>query len=330
MRCYNQRILSRCTRAHFCTNRRPFASASKQIAQVPTLSSWNLEDFQAKAFNASAPHRLPCRIDCLLPASVKWFVHNGNPTFDLTKDLPVSSELLTSFWADHKETLVPLELTSKDTRTSNGSGASTSTFHRSEAPLKLLLTYLGNARSPNSSILQDHSIYLAQCSLGSLPDSLQADLPTPSLVMKAGKGDIYNSSLWLGRSPTYTPLHRDPNPNLFLQLAGSKVVRLLPPEVGDSVFEHIQEQLRARDSETGLGRSSAAVRGEEMMAGPEREMLHRAVWEADASNLTALVIKYGQETEVGLGEALFIPKGWWHSVKGVGSAVTASVNWWFR
>ena len=66
------------------------------------------------------------------------------------------------------------------------------------------------------------------------------------------------------------------------------------------------------------------------MAGPERELLHRAVWEADASDLTALVIRYGQEAEVGLGEALFIPKGWWHSVKGVGSAVTASVNWWFR
>jgi len=34
--------------------------------------------------------------------------------------------------------------------------------------------------------------------------------------------------------------------------------------------------------------------------------------------------------EVSPGDALFIPKGWWHSIKSVGIGVTASVNWWFR
>jgi hypothetical protein len=33
----------------------------------------------------------------------------------------------------------------------------------------------------------------------------------------------------IGHPPTYTPLHRDPNPNIFVQLAGEKVVRLLAP-----------------------------------------------------------------------------------------------------
>ncbi|RMD44720.1 hypothetical protein DV735_g392, partial [Chaetothyriales sp. CBS 134920] len=119
------------------------------------------------------------------------------------------------------------------------------------------------------------SIYLAQCPLTSLPDVLQADLPTPELVLKAGKGDVYASSLWLGHASAataaYTPLHRDPNPNLFLQLAGCKEIRLLPPEVGDVLFDAVREE-----------------------------------------------------------EALFIPKHWWHSVKGVGGGVTASANWWFR
>lgn len=174
---------------------------------------------------------------------------------------------------------------------------------------------------------QEHAIYLAQCSLSTLPESLQADIPVPSLVLQAGKGDVYESSFWLGRPPTYTPLHRDPNPNFFLQLAGHKVIRLFPPEVGDAIFDRVQDQLRLTD---GPGQSSASFRGEEMMAGPERELLHRAVWHDDISDGMTLAIEYGQQVEVGLGEALFIPKGWWHSVKGVGSGITASANWWFR
>lgn len=208
------------------------------------------------------------------------------------------------------------------------------TFYRVEAPLNLLLTYLS---SPSQS--DSHSIYLAQCELSSLPASLQHDIPTPDLLLHprgAIKGDIYSSSLWLGRPPTYTPLHRDPNPNLFLQLAGRKNMRLLPPDIGDAVFADIQRQLPSSSS------SSAAIRGEDMMAGPEKALLHDAVWadtndnnNKDSSNsnsnrYASVIQTYAFEVELGLGEGLFIPKGWWHSVKGVGEGVTSSVNWWFR
>jgi len=30
------------------------------------------------------------------------------------------------------------------------------------------------------------------------------------------------------------------------------------------------------------------------------------------------------------GDGMFIPKGWWHSVKGVGKGIIGSANWWFR
>jgi len=36
------------------------------------------------------------------------------------------------------------------------------------------------------------------------------------------------------------------------------------------------------------------------------------------------------QTELDAGDALFIPKGWWHSVKGLGDGINGSVNWWFR
>ncbi|KAJ4515254.1 hypothetical protein HRR86_009068 [Exophiala dermatitidis] len=262
------------------------------------------------------------------------------------------------------------------------------TFQRIEAPLGVLLKYLSSKQSsasapssPSASNLKMQTIYLAQCEISSLPPALQRDIPTPDLLFAAQpsqqqnptssstalnliKGDIYSSSLWLGRPPTYTPLHRDPNPNLFIQLAGRKVMRLLPPEVGDAVFEDVQRQLLNLSS--SFSSFSSTIRGEEMMAGPEMVLLHDAVWGATteaqavasddatdtandstgdvsiASNANAtnasfggnryanVLNKYGFQVELGIGEALFIPKGWWHSVKGVGDGVTASVNWWFR
>ena len=312
-----------------CAHRRSVASTSASVSEVPQLPSWSLEEFQNRAFAPARPYRLPFEADKLPAASSKWFVHDSNASFELAEAVPKASELRTAFWSDHKDTLVPLELTSKGMRNSNA--AATATFHCSEAPLKLLLTHLGNAQSPTSPALQqERSIYLAQCSLSNLPESLQADIPTPPLVLQTGKGDVYESSLWLGRPPTYTPLHRDPNPNFFLQLAGRKAIRLFPPEVGDAIFEHVQEQLRMSTIGIPSGGISASFRGEEMMAGPERELLHRTVWENDAGNNTTFIEKYGQQAEIGLGEALFIPKGWWHSVKGIGNGITASINWWFR
>jgi hypothetical protein len=68
---------------------------------------------------------------------------------------------------------------------------------------------------------------------------------------------------------------------------------------------------------------SASFRGEEMMDGPEKDALVEIVWGDEVGG-------GGYEARVGPRDALFIPKGWWHSIKSVGSEVTASVNWWFR
>lgn len=69
-----------------------------------------------------------------------------------------------------------------------------------------------------------------------------------------------------------------------------------------------------------------------MMSGPEKRPLHDAIWSDDSDdNRYADVLRtHGLETQVELGDAVFIPTAWWHSVKGVGEGVTASANWWFR
>jgi len=187
-------------------------------------------------------------------------------------------------------------------------GSPPGTFHRFNAPLSLFLEACTARRS-------SYQLYIAQAQISDLPKELQDDLPTPRLVKEAGKGDVYDANIWMGIPPTYTPLHKDPNPNLFVQLASRKQVRLFRPVIGASIFRDVQMRIRQT--------SSPNFRGEEMMAGPEREVLDELVWGPSA-------IRDGLQAILGPGDALFIPKGWWHSIKSVGTDVTASVNWWFR
>ena len=188
-------------------------------------------------------------------------------------------------------------------------------FRRAEAPFGIFLDWTRYATEEASDRL-----YLAQASLTKLPTSMSEDLPVPELVTKAGAGDIYDSNLWMGIAPTYTPLHRDPNPNLFVQLAGHKLVRVLSPEIGDTVFGRIQYTLG--------NKGSAKFRGNEMMKGEEKRLLEAEIWD-NSSNSSADRGK-GFEAHLSGADGLFIPKGWWHSVKSVGDGISASVNWWFR
>lgn len=192
---------------------------------------------------------------------------------------------------------------------------------RFEGPLGLLLAAL-KYNSETNQVDRLRQLYIAQASLDDLPKELVKDLPTPDIVKNAGRGDIYASSLWLGLEPTYTPLHRDPNPNIFVQLCSSKVVRLLPPSQGNSVFRQVQMRL-------GRHGGNSRIRGAEMMEGSERKLLYEAIWEEPYMSGWQGAI---QEVDLEPGDALFIPKGWWHSVKSGfdDGRLNGSVNWWFR
>ncbi|KAL6236365.1 hypothetical protein BDW75DRAFT_207047 [Aspergillus navahoensis] len=194
-------------------------------------------------------------------------------------------------------------------------------FHKFHAPLSLFLQWISDAESSSQN---QSRLYLAQCQLLDFPQVLRDDFPTPNIVAKAGKGDVYDTNVWIGYPPTYTPLHRDPNPNLFVQLAGRKNVRLLAPRDGQVAFSHVRGQVGRSWS-----REAAAFRGEEMMQGRERALLEQAVWDSTEKGQSGQGLE-GFEAELDAGDGLFIPKGWWHSIKGTGESVTASVNWWFR
>lgn len=295
---------------HTSTASRPALSSVDTILEQ--YDSVDVEEFRRRAFVPEVPLLMTSSLDplvnnrhrCSSPAATKWFVYHNKPTlggrqisFDLSR---------------FGDAIVPLEILRGCEH-----GRTAETFERIDAPLSLLLSCAKDfAMKIDKMELETRKdeirMYMAQAQLRDLPVEMAADIVTPKLVLHAGKGDIYDANLWMGVPPTYTPLHKDPNPNLFLQLASDKLVRLYRPQVGLRIFRRVQEKLGSR--------SSPVFRGEEMMQGSEKVALEDAVWgeEADTN---------GHEVTVRAGDALFIPKGWWHSIKSVSNVdVTASVS----
>ncbi len=268
---------------------------------VNILENGSTEIFRRKAFLPAFPAVLPRGQFSHLPAVKRWFIPQHQNSDGLT--------LNHAYLHEYGATIVPLEMTGSSA--TSVSRCLEQGFQRFNAPLSLFLDW---SHSKNSE--RTYWLYLAQAQVTELPHKLRDDLPTPQLVAEAGKGDIYDANIWIGLAPTYTPLHRDPNPNLFVQLAGAKVVRLFEPDVGAEIYRKVQST---------LGRAgSSAFRGEEMMHGEEKPLLEAEVW--GQQDTVPKGATEGYQAQMGQGDGLFIPKGWWHSIKGTGEGITGSVS----
>ncbi|KAG8426382.1 hypothetical protein J3459_008191 [Metarhizium acridum] len=327
---------------HISSRRAQQPLRSIEAASASSQEHADIKAFQKKAFLPRKPYLFPDDAGsptCRLPAFSKWFNRSAS-SHDRHSTLPFASSLVQGF----QEWPFPYELiksrgkqdavsqfqaalmTSSEMTDQIMAGILQSaltdgkdqSFFQLYAPLKLLIKALEFNAARDSTTTHPLHLYIAQSALPDLPQPLQDDLPAPEIVLCAGKGDIYASSIWLGTEPTYTPLHRDPNPNLFCQLYSQKVVRLLPPNLGDELYFDVQRQIRQH--------GNSRIRTTDMMQGHERKVLHDAVW----GNETPLEELH--EVELGAGDALFIPDGWWHSVKSAESdgGLNGSVNWWFR
>jgi hypothetical protein len=284
---------------HTLPTTRSYATLTRRFRTVKT-QEWQTKkkELSIPNFNVSHPAVFKGAFDDI-PATEKWFTKNGTFRYP--------SELNMKYLKQYGDAIVPLEVT----RAKDDAGKN-ETFERFEAPLSLLLQHM------SSTGVQVSRLYLAQHELADLPAVLQEDLPTPTTFLSHlnARGDIYASSLWMGKPPTRTPLHRDPNPNLFVQLAGKKTIRLMKPEVGAMVYARVRQQIH------GAG-GKANMRGEEMMQGSEMEALETAVWGGDEAGMDGVP---GLEATLRSGDALYIPLGWWHAVRGIGRGANASVS----
>jgi Cupin-like domain len=227
------------------------------------------------------------------------------------------------------------------------------------------------------------SIYLTQTPVSLLPQTLRDDLGTTTTFSKLfAKFDANNSSIWIGFNETRTPLHRDPNNNVFVQIAGKKRVRMFTPEAGQRIFDEVQRQIQ--------GNKSGRIRDEDMFIGEEGRILEALVWGpewgeglaaapkpstppplpasgsasptsgstqsasaqssptisepkstpsspsitsqstrkdiGDKSSTGSQEVLVGWEAELEEGDAIVIPLGYWHALRGVSEGVNGSVR----
>ena len=158
--------------------------------------------------------------------------------------------------------------------------------------------------------------YLAQ---NELFPQVKDDIPIPSLCCEpdgyfnVGEGKLYHTMLWMGPENTVSPLHYDPLDNILIQVVGWKRVLMFPP-VG----------------------SSALVSN-----GSDDKLWHYAGVDGNQYNTSAVDVetpnykKYPNfqfapvafECILGPGDALYIPRKWWHHVRSLEFSVNANI-WW--
>ncbi len=158
--------------------------------------------------------------------------------------------------------------------------------------------------SLKQSLAQDSVAYLAQHQIFEQIPGLFVDLDaSPSLCGKDGPSHI---NAWIGTGGTRTPLHYDSYDNLFVQVIGSKYVRLYSPKETENLY------VMKEDS------SSYGKQGNFSSVDCELEdfSLHPKA-------------KHAKYTEAILfpGDALFIPCRQWHYLRSCSNSM--SVNFWF-
>jgi ribosomal protein L16 Arg81 hydroxylase len=122
---------------------------------------------------------------------------------------------------------------------------------------------------------------------------------------------------------TITRCHFDSYDNLLTQVWGYKYVRLYSPSCTPSLYP-----IRSTSREK-KGEGAAASRSVEETTTLQGNISAVDVEEPNLSEhpmYAAISTKY-VDTVLGPGDALYIPKGWWHYVRAISPSFT--VNFWF-
>jgi hypothetical protein len=149
--------------------------------------------------------------------------------------------------------------------------------------------------------------YLAQHALlDQVPELGTCDPPEYCDVTVGASGECVPSeapprvNVWIGPANTVSDMHTDPDDNLLCQVCGTKRVLLLPPEA--AVF---------LDPHDGMMSNTATV-------DPREE------------RVATTAARFGMplvEAVMSRGDALFIPRGWWHHVQSLSKSASVSL-WW--
>jgi len=109
---------------------------------------------------------------------------------------------------------------------------------------------------------------------------------------------------WFGPKGTLSPCHYDQKHNLFIQVVGSKLIRLYPPSVSSALYP--RSDILKNTSQVDV----------------ENPDLDKFPLFADVDDL------YRQEVVLNPGQVLYIPPKHWHFVKSLD--VSFSVSFWWQ
>jgi lysine-specific demethylase 8 len=130
-----------------------------------------------------------------------------------------------------------------------------------------------------------------------LPPALRADVLWPALC---GRARWSQSTLWFGPEGIVSPMHFDVPDNLYVVVQGRKRFTLVPPRDAWNVHPH------------------ALLSGQAQYARADPERPEAEPRYAGAHPWVA---------EIGSGDALYIPRFWWHHARGLER--TLAVNFWW-
>jgi lysine-specific demethylase 8 len=137
--------------------------------------------------------------------------------------------------------------------------------------------------------------------LSELPAELRGDAPPPAYLSGTR---VQNAKLWIGASGTVSSMHRDLADNLHAQVAGRKRFTLVAPRQSaciypNSFFDGVPNGCRVDVEHPDYGRFPRLREAELFVA------------------------------DLGPGDVIYIPRGWWHHVRTLDASI--SVNfWWAR
>ncbi|KAI1192136.1 hypothetical protein F5B17DRAFT_379567 [Nemania serpens] len=193
--------------------------------------------------------------------------------------------------------------------------------------------------------------YLAQHQLFAQLPSLRNDILVPDYCYTAPPRHPTDARLdqpeldepllnaWFGPPGTISPLHNDPYHNVLAQVVGRKYVRLYAPS------ETARLAARGREDGVEMGNTSAldvgvlegwdrgpderdsAVEAEENDGDGGSEKVNGELSERDVTVKAFKAVPF-VDCILEPGDALYIPIGWWHYVRGL--SVSFSVSFWWN
>lgn len=145
--------------------------------------------------------------------------------------------------------------------------------------------------------------YLAQHQLFEQIEDLKNDVINPTECGKSGPSHV---NAWIGTGGTRTPLHFDSYDNLFVQVVGSKYIRLYDKSETSKLYV-----IKGNDNSYSRQGNMSAVDCEK-----ENYSIHP---QAESAKYTEVILFPG--------DAVYIPAKTWHYVRGL--STSASVNFWW-